>query len=297
MESLRDALPESNGDAGKSAGRKMKVATVISTKNRLNELRRCLNSLREQSRIPEELVVVDADSDSEVKKLVEEQQGAFAAVTYLPFPSSLTQARNHGIKNSKSDIVVFLDDDLVLEADFIQEIVRPIETNPKIAGSTGNISNHPRSSGSLKTGLQYFLQLPYDGDGFFRLSGAPTTTCGLAEDREVEFVPGGITAWRRTVFSEFLFDESLPGLGINEDVDFSYRVSRKWKNFYTSKALAAHERPPLDREGTAAYLQRELSSYWYLFLKNQPKTPWHIAAFFWHMLGVFVRFAFRRFLR
>ena len=275
----------------------MNVAAVLSTKNRYEELRRCLDSLRRQTRKPDELVVVDADADDRIRALVESQAPIFSSVRYLPFPSSLTQARNHGIKNSASDIVVFIDDDLVLEPDFIREIAKPIEEREDLAGATGNITNHPRTSGCLKKGIQYFFQLPYDGDGTFRLSGAPTTTCGLPEDRLVEFMPGGITAWRRTVFSEFLFDESLPGLGINEDVDFSYRVSRKWKNFYASGARAAHERPSLDREGTLAYLRLELASYWYLYRKNQPKTPWHFAAFLWHLCGVFIRFSFRRFLR
>jgi len=271
----------------------MTLAAVISTKGRPAILARCLESLCRQTRLPDELVVVDADGDAQVEKLVREQRSAIATVGYHALPSSLTQARNHGIKNSRSDIVVFIDDDLVLEPAFLQEIARPLERDPEIAGVTGNITGHPRGAG-IKRALQYFFQLPYDGGGDFRLSGAPTTTCGLAQDREVEFVPGGLTAWRREVFSEFLFDEDLPGLGINEDVDFSYRVSRKWKNYYAAKARTAHERHGLEREATLAYLGREYASSWHLYRKNAPKDPLRFAAFLWHGVGLFVRFAFRR---
>ncbi|MFH2201714.1 MAG: glycosyltransferase [Elusimicrobiota bacterium] len=275
----------------------MTITAVISTKDRLASLGRCLASLRRQTRVPDELVVVDADSDPKVEALVRAQQDSFPAVGYHALPSSLTQARNHAIRSSQGDIIVFIDDDLVLEPDFIRELARPLEANPKIAGCTGNITDHPRERKGFNRALKYFFQLPYDGDGRFRLSGAPTTTCGLAGDREVEFVPGGLTAWRREVFAEFLFDENLPGLGVNEDVDFSYRVSRKWKNYYAANARTAHERPHPEREGTLRYLRAELASYWYLFLKNQPKTPLHITAFVWHDAGVVVRFLFRRWLR
>jgi GT2 family glycosyltransferase len=99
------------------------------------------------------------------------------------------------------------------------------------------------------------------------------------------------------VFRDFLFDESLPGLGVNEDVDFSYRVSRKWRNLYAPKARAAHLRPSLEREGGLAYLRQELGSSWFLYKKNLPKDPLHLLAFLWHQAGVCVRFLFRRCFR
>lgn len=272
----------------------MKVSAVISTKDRLPQLKRCLDSLEKQTRIPDELIIIDADSDTRVKELIEARKTLIPRVAYHPFPSSLTQARNHGVKHSSGEIVVFLDDDLILEENFIQELVRPIEQHPHIAGVTGRITNETPPSSGIKRLLQIFFQLPYEHNGFFRLSGAPTTTAACEKDCRVEFVPGGLTAWRKKIFETFQFDESLPGLGINEDVDFSYRVSRTWENFYTAKARTAHERPSLEREATLAYLQMELQSLSYLFWKNMPKTPIHFFAFIWQGIGLFVRFAFRR---
>lgn len=277
----------------------MNISVIVSTKNRLPELTRFLKTLRAQSRRPEELVVVDADCDPRVASLVKGLDGTFPKTGYHALPSSLTQARNHGIRNSTGDVVVFLDDDLLLETDFIHEIARPFEEDRdgRIAGVTGDIVNHPRGRDRLLQAFKFLFQLPRDGSGRFRLSGAPTTVHGLSGTREVEFVPGGITAWRREVFAEFLFDESLPGLGINEDVDFSYRVSRKWRNFYTPKARARHERPSLERETSWKYLRLEFASSWHLYKKNQPKDPVHFAAFLWHGVGLLLRFAFRRWLR
>ncbi|MFA6091819.1 MAG: glycosyltransferase family 2 protein [Elusimicrobiota bacterium] len=272
----------------------MRVSAVLSTFRRAESLRRCLDSLRSQTRRPEQIVIIDAAGEDAVRALADSLRGDFKEVLYFHFPSSLTQARNHGIRSSSGDIVVFIDDDLVLEPEFIQELVSPLERDPGLAGVTGNIIGHPRGSEPFKQALKRFFMLPCDGDGRFRLSGAPTVPHGAAKPMDVEFLPGGLTAWRREVFSEFLFDESLPGLGINEDVDFSYRVSRKWRNFYTPKARCLHERPSLEREARWNYLAREYSSAWHLFKKNQPKDPLHSAAFLWQCVGLGVRFAFRR---
>ena len=80
-------------------------------------------------------------------------------------------------------------------------------------------------------------------------------------------------------------------------MDFSYRVSRKWRNAYAPKARVTHLRPSLEREAGLGYLRQELASAWYLYRKNQPKDPLHFSAFLWHQIGVVVRFLFRRFLR
>lgn len=274
----------------------MTISVVVSTKGRRASLERLLTTLLGQSRRPEELVVVDADSDPSVEALVRGQERAFR-VRYLPYPSSLTQARNHGVRNAAGEIVVFLDDDLLLDSEFIKEIAAPIERDPRIAAVTGNVVGHPRGKEPFKQAFKRFFFLPCDGSGRFQLSGAPTTPHGLPEEGPVEFVPGGLTAWRRSVFEEFQFDETLPGLGVHEDVDFSWRVSRKWRNWYTPKANVVHERPSLEREGTWSYLKQELSAYWRLFRKNQSKTPPRVLAFLWYNVGILVRFSYRRWLR
>lgn len=274
------------------------VTVIIPTMRRPGRLRKLLETIDRQSRKPEELFVIDAAPDREVEKLTRACEGKYGRVEYFPFHPGLTQSRNLGIKNSKGDIVVFLDDDLELHPDFIKEIIRPFEEDRegKIGGVTGNVLHHPRRLWSANNILRWALQLPYDGNGFFRWSGACTIIHGAKEECDVEFLPGGLTAWRREVFRDEMFDENLPGLGLYEDVDFSYRSSRTWRHVYVPKAVVALARPESStaREADWSYLRDELSRYWYVFRKNQPKTPLRLAAFLWHQFGVVIRYAIRR---
>jgi len=271
----------------------MTATVVISTKDRLEELTNCLESLRRQTRRPEELVIVDAAGDAKVREALDDFRSDFAKVDYHHFPSSLPQARNFAIARSSGDAVVFLDDDLVLEAGFIEELLGTLERDPELGGACGDITNHERDGQPLKAAFKKLFQLPHDGDGRFRLGGAPTMVYGLPDELEVEFLPGGLTAWRREVFKEFLFDDRLPGLGVNEDVDFSYRVSRKWKNAYNPRAKVRHLRPEPKREATLGYLRQELWSHWYLYFKNRPGGLLGFPAACLHTAGILLRYSFR----
>lgn len=277
----------------------MILTVVIPTLNRRDELARCLRTLAAQTRPPDELLVVDGARDPEIEALVRAQ--SYPRVSYLPFRPGLTAARNHAISRATGDVVVFLDDDLTLEPEFLSEIERCYREDPdgRLAGVAGDIVDHERGGRRLIELFKRFFLLPHDGDGRFLASGAPTMFYGGTKEKDVEFLPGGLTAWRREVFRTELFDENLPGIGVNEDGDFSYRVSRRWRNRYNPKARVRHLRPETSasRDASLEHLRLELAGYWHLYKKNMPKDPLHFAAFLWHGVGVALRHLFRRLKR
>ncbi len=44
-----------------------------------------------------------------------------------------------------------------------------------------------------------------------------------------DWLSGGVTVWRSNIFQEYSFDEWFSGYGAYEDVDFSYRVGKKYR--------------------------------------------------------------------
>lgn len=277
----------------------MTLTVVVPTLNRREELARLLGTLAAQTRRPDELLVVDGARDPAVEALVRAQP--YSKVVYLPFRPGLTAARNHAISRAKGDVIVFLDDDLTLEPEFLSEIERCYREDPdgRLAGVAGDIIDHERGGRRFVELFKRLFLLPHDGDGCFLASGSPTMFYGGTREKDVEFLPGGLTAWRREVFRTESFDEDLPGIGINEDGDFSYRVSRRWRNRYNPKARVRHLRPHASsaRDASLAHLRLELAGYWHLYLKNMPKDPLHFTAFLWHGVGVALRHLFRRLKR
>jgi GT2 family glycosyltransferase len=263
--------------------------------NRVQELVRCIKSIVFQSLPPDEVIIVDASDTGKTYSKIKEEFGQDSRFKYIHTKPALTHQRNTGVRNSSGDIVFFLDDDVVLDRDFVKKIVKVFEnaSEKKIGGVMGNIVNLRRPIG-FKANLHILIEriflLPTSGNGRFRASGCPTFVHGAEEIKSVEFLSGGLTAYRREVFKDFRFDEGFPDPRFNaDDDDFSYRVSRKYKNVYTPYAKLVHSPSFIGREKHYERARITLESRYYVVKKNFSHTPKNIFAFWWSVIGLLVQ--------
>ncbi len=99
-----------------------KIAFIVPTRNRPDLLTKLLQSLQEQTVEANQVIVVDG-SDQPVEPEI--KQFLSPTVSYLRvFSPSLTKQRNEGIKALHEDITLvgYLDDDIVLERDAVEDI-------------------------------------------------------------------------------------------------------------------------------------------------------------------------------
>ncbi|MEK7375843.1 MAG: glycosyltransferase [Candidatus Margulisiibacteriota bacterium] len=245
------------------------VSVIIPTKNRKSDLEKCLDAVYCQTCVPQEAIVVEGGAQ-ENKQYFEKK---YKGLKYLQFSGStgLTQSKNYGLKQSKGDVLIFLDDDLVIEKDFISAILSLFKekSSENVGGISGNITNqnNEKEKGLYRIIKMIFL-MPMFGDGTFRISGMPTFVYGDLNVRKVEFIAGGVTAYKRKVFDEFMFDEKLTGYCYGEDADFSYRVSRKHDNYYTPFAKAVHKPSSEARSRGIKSLLSNISAMIYRNKKN-----------------------------
>jgi GT2 family glycosyltransferase len=89
------------------------VSVVICTRDRPDQIKKCLNRLTRQKYPRYEVVVVDnAPTSDALRAVVEEEAGKGAEFRYCVEPRpGLSWARNAGIGAAASDIIAFLDDD------------------------------------------------------------------------------------------------------------------------------------------------------------------------------------------
>jgi GT2 family glycosyltransferase len=274
----------------------MKISVVIPTKNRAQELIECIKSVIAQSLPPDELIIVDASDTEEPYLRIREEfhQEEFKYIHAKLNTTSADHQRNIGVRNSSGDIIFFLDDDVVLDKDFIKEIVKVFEKDveKKIGGVMGNIVNTPRPK-KFKTLLLYSVRriflLPVSGTGRFRSSGCPTFAHGGKEIKNVEFLSGGLTAYRKEVFKDLKFDEDFPNAMFTDDEDFSYRVSRKYQNVYTPYARVTHNPSPIGRVNHRTRARMTIEARYYMLMKNFPRTLKYTLAFWWSVIGYFIQ--------
>jgi glycosyltransferase involved in cell wall biosynthesis len=220
-----------------------RIAFVVPTKDRPDDLRKMLASLAQQTRRPDQVIVVDG-SDPEVRRVVHEAHSL--DVEYVrEFPPSLARQRNAGMARVRGDITLagYLDDDIVLEPEAVQRMLDFWEgAGPDIGGAAFTITNNP-PPGALN--LKQFFAIDHVQPGRVLRSGFASTITPQQVDVDVEWLYGGATVWRRAVIERFPYDEWFIGTGFMEDIDFSYTVRGHYRLFVVSQARLAHYSRPV----------------------------------------------------
>ena len=262
----------------------MKIALMIPTKDRPDDLRKLLKSISSQTRKPDQIVLVDGSGDP-VQFVVNEFDAL--DIDYVQVrPPSLPKQRNVGINSLREDVnwAGFLDDDLVLEPGAIENIENFVNEagDPKLRGVGMKILNQPTAKVSLFNRI--FLLTGREGQ--VTRSGFASEIPAVTEDISVDWVYGGATFWHAEVFNEFQFDEWFKGTGYLEDVDFSYGVSRKYNLRVCEKSQCNHYSHPIRRSKQKAIGEWQITAWWYFVSKYKDFSS---VLVFWSMIGVIIR--------
>jgi glycosyltransferase involved in cell wall biosynthesis len=115
------------------------LSVVVCTHNpRPDYFRQCLDALRCQTLEPNrwELVIVDNRSDEPVVERID-LSWSFSARVVREEKLGLTPARLRGIREATGELLVFVDDDNVLDLDFLETAVRAAEEKPFLGSWSG----------------------------------------------------------------------------------------------------------------------------------------------------------------
>ena len=108
----------------------MKVSVIIPTFNRKKTLGRAIESVRNQSLSPFEILIIDDGSNDGTKEWVKE---SFQDIKYIyQNNQGVSSARNKGIKYAYGDWIAFLDSDDEWLPSKLYEQVKAIGSNPEI---------------------------------------------------------------------------------------------------------------------------------------------------------------------
>tara|TARA_B110001450_G_scaffold252281_1_gene273753 strand:- start:2331 stop:3341 length:1011 start_codon:yes stop_codon:yes gene_type:complete len=115
---------------------------VIPTYGRAEFLKKCLASIECQTVKPQDVFVVDNNDSSEsqelVRAIVEKCSAEIINFCYNKGPlNSGAVARNYGAAMVSTELVAFLDDDVVVDADYYEKIIDVFKTDDQIAGVQG----------------------------------------------------------------------------------------------------------------------------------------------------------------
>jgi GT2 family glycosyltransferase len=212
------------------------VSVVVCTYRRPDSLALLLQSLRRQDSRLRELLIVDASPAGEARPSqdqVREWNGLADAVHYWQVTGQtrgLTRQRNFALQHVSCDLVLFLDDDVILQPTCVREMEEAHRSGGlAIAGvgcySSGQFAPPPplwrirRALGivpSLQPGRYWRsgVSIPWS-------FAAPTDS--LVDG---DWLPGCAMMWKYHVVKTIGFDQTMEGYAQGEDLDFSLRARR-----------------------------------------------------------------------
>ncbi len=197
------------------------VTLVICTRDRPEQLARCLAGLPRQSRPPDEVVVVDNGSRGRATRDVALAAGTRYIRENRP---GLDIARNAGLLAARSEIVAYTDDDTELHPQWLDRLVGAFDAD-EVMAVTGLVL-----PAELDTEAQWLFEQHWGfGRGFVRIDFGPSWYRAHRSRGcpTWEFGAGANMAFRRTVREAVgLFDERLDvgAAGCSGDSEYWYRI-------------------------------------------------------------------------
>ena len=272
-----------------------------------------LQSVREQTLYPDEILIVDGSTNTETEIVL--KGNPFPNLHYFAVPPEhrgLTKQRNLGIERvgHTMEVVCFLDDDTVLKPDYFEETIRTFETHPGISG-VGGVAINENSWTLANPNTKYNPHRYYQWEGFVYKEGQRNVvrnylglqsnlgpgrmpdyshgkTCGFplnGKTYEVDLLMGMSFAFRKKVVDAIRFSSYFEGYGLYEDADFSIRALEFGKNVINTKARLNHFHHPSGRPNHYRYGKMVVRNGWYIWRVKNPKPSFN-AKFKWHSITI-----------
>lgn len=266
------------------------LSIVICTKEREASLFNCINSILNQSDLPEEIIVID-DGEIDSGKFDELIKNSGISFKYIKKDKpGLTLSRNLSLSYANMDIIMFLDDDVILDPEYICGIMKIFEEDNDctVGGVTGTLRI------KYKMGVIPFLR-------FFGLDAAkpgqilPNGMGVLVREGEidapiyVQWLSGCNMSYRKDVFDHFRFNEQYTTYGLGEDRDFSFRVSSRYKLKATPYAKLVHLKEESGRIDEYKYGYMEVNNLFKFYWEFQPHRFSNWLLLFWAFCGIVLK--------
>lgn len=273
-------------------------------------LLKLLQSVKVQSLYPNDILIIDGSTNSETEIILKEN--TFENLKYFKINEKnrgLTKQRNYGVNlvDETSEIICFLDDDIILEPTYFENLIKTYSEKWDALAVGGYIVNEVKWE--LSNQMNQSSKFYYDGYmreepsrfKLRRLFGLlPDVKPGFmptfSHGRSISFLPpsgktyqveqlmGGVSSYKKEVFKNLKFSTYFEGYGLYEDADFSLRLAKKGKLYINTNAQLEHHHDGSGRPNQYRYGKMVIRNGWYVWRVKYPnpslkvRLKWHVTA-------------------
>jgi GT2 family glycosyltransferase len=233
-----------------------KVAISLVTWNGEQQIEYCLNSILEQTSQDFLLLIIDNGSVDRTVKIIEEQYLPIFKdrIKFVKNKSNLgfAFAHNQAILWTNSDYILVLNQDVILDRDFLKNALDFLESHHEAGSVSGKVKRWQLKQiedlkKSRKTDIIDSLGLK-----IYKSQRVVDRASGEEDNAEYEniteiFGPcATCPVYRRQALEDVRFEDEFfdrDFFSYKEDIDLAYRLAwRGWRSYYLPQVMAWHER-------------------------------------------------------
>jgi GT2 family glycosyltransferase len=216
---------------------------------------KCLKSVFEQTYKDYSIIVIDNGSADDTVEIIKERYPHLKVIEHKE-NFGFAKAHNQAMHWTKSDFVLCLNQDVILEPDYLERIVEFMDKNPLAGAASGKVLR-----------LQEGEKTNYVDTAGLRLKKKYQVIdigCGEMDEGQYDTldkvfgVSGAVPVYRRkaldeTAYKQEFFDETF--FSYKEDIDLAHRfLTAGWQAWRVPTAVAFHERSvksPVEQQSAA----------------------------------------------
>ena len=199
----------------------MQVSVICTVLNEGESIRRLMDSLAAQTRIPDEVVIVDGGSRDQTVAVIDEYRDRLPLRVLVEPGANISRGRNVAIAAASGEIIASTDAGVRLEPQWLAELVSPLE-NSDARVTAGFFVSDPQTTFEVAMGATV---LP-DVEDIDPATFLPSSR-SVAFTKEAWAAAGGYPEW----------------LDYCEDLIFDFRLRDEVGAFAWAPAAVAHFRP------------------------------------------------------
>lgn len=229
----------------------MDVSIIMPAYNSEKTIDLCLKSIFNSSYKNFKVIVVDDGSTDSTSEKAKKYR---CKIIKLKKNRGVAYARNIGARNAKSNLLVFIDSDVIVRKNTLLKLVTAYKSNPtiKIVCATQSGKYLSNNFGAKFITLKVFYDYKWEKNEKIREHSAITTDCCLIEKKVFDEIKG--------------FNMGYKGAGM-EEFEFSYRLNKKGYLKYIYRDILYDHKVSLRKRVNALF--RRASLYLPLFLKKK----------------------------
>ena len=221
-----------------------------------------LESLAQQSAQPVEMIIVDASTNEETRRLSESHFPGLATKINYHRAGKIGAAvqRNQAVRYVSQEAVWFIDDDIIFEPNCVSKLWEALQSDAGLGGVNAMIVNQRYLPPGFASRIFFrFLhgrsEASYAGKCIGpALNILPEDRSDLPEVVSVEWLNTTCTLYRREALPDPPFPNHFTGYSMMEDVTLSLIVARRWKLANARTARIFHDSQGGDHKENAAEL-------------------------------------------